>query len=100
MFRLILALIVIGITIYAVIDCLRTDNADVQIMPKPLWLLVIIVPPWIGGLFWIWLGVQNQGPGDGGRRFEPRTIPPDDDPEFLRSLNKRRKPPSGPAEPV
>ncbi len=92
--RLILVLTVIGIMIYAMIDCLRTDDADIRILPKPLWLLVIILPL-AGGLLWIWLGVQHQGPGPGGRR-EPRTIAPDDDPEFLRSLNKPRKPPSGP----
>lgn len=93
--RLILVLIVIGITIYAVIDCLRTDDADIRIMPKPLWLLVIIAPPWIGGVFWIWLGARKEGPGPGGRP-QPRTIAPDDDPEFLRSLNKPRNPPPGP----
>jgi hypothetical protein len=93
--RLILVLILIGITIYAVIDCLRTDDADIRTLPKPLWLLAIIALPPAGGLLWIWLGVQHEGPGPGGRP-QPRTIAPDDDPEFLRSLNKPRKPPSGP----
>jgi hypothetical protein len=92
--RVILVLLVIGITIYSVIDCLRTDDEDVAALPKPLWLLAIIALPPVGGLLWIWLG-QQQRPGSGGRP-QPRTLAPDDDPDFLRSLDPPTKPPSGP----
>jgi Phospholipase_D-nuclease N-terminal len=94
--RVILVLLIIGITIYSVIDCLRTDDAQIRGLPKPLWLLAIITLPPVGGLLWIWLG-QQQAPGRGGQP-PPRTLAPDDDPDFLRSLRqpKPKPPPAGP----
>jgi hypothetical protein len=94
--RLIFLLAVLGVTIYAVIDCLRSDDAEIRALPKPLWLLVIVALPLFGGIVWIMFGHQP-APGwpGGGRRL--RTIGPDDDPDFLRSLEppkpRRRKGP-------
>ena len=90
MAKVLLVLAAIGVTIYAAIDCFRSDDAEVRSMPKPLWLLVIVVLPLFGGVFWLLLG---RGPSTGPpatRRL--RTIGPDDDPDFLRTI-KPLKPP-------
>jgi Phospholipase_D-nuclease N-terminal len=84
MARVILFLAVIGVTIYAAIDCFRSDDAEIRSLPKPVWLLVIVALLPFGGLLWIVLGRQPIPGPPTARRL--RTIAPDDDPDFLRSL--------------
>lgn len=85
----ILVLAAIGVTIYAAVDCLRNDDSEIRGLPKPLWLLVILALPLVGGVFWIVLGrMPRPGAWTGGQRL--RTTGPDDDPDFLRSLNRPR----------
>ena len=87
--RVIFVLAVIGVMIYAVIDCLGSDDTEIRGLPKPLWLLVIVALPLVGGVMWILFGrAPSSGWGGGGGRL--RTIGPDDDPDFLRSLNPPR----------
>ena len=84
MARVILFLAAIGVTIYAAIDCFRSDDAEIRGLPKPVWLLVIVILLPFGGVLWILLGRQ---PAPGAPTARPlRTIAPDDDPDFLRSL--------------
>ena len=89
MARLIVVLEEIGVTIYAVVDCLRTEDSELRGLPKPLWLLVIVLLLPVGGVLWLLLGRQAppRGPNRGGR---PRVIAPDDDPDFLRRLDQER----------
>ena len=85
----ILVLAAIGVTIYAVVDCLRSADAEIRGLPKPLWLLVILAIPLFGGILWIVLGrTPRPGARIGSQRL--RTSGPDDDPDFLRSLNRPR----------
>jgi H+/Cl- antiporter ClcA len=88
MARVILVLAVIGVTIYAAIDCLRSEDVEIRGLPKPLWLLVVVALPPFGGLLWILLGRQP-APGSGGSG-RSQTVAPDDDPDFLRSLDPPR----------
>ena len=50
MARVIVFLAVIGVTIYAAIDCLRSDDAEIRGLPKPLWLLLIVAVPTYGNM--------------------------------------------------
>jgi hypothetical protein len=88
MAKVLLVLAAIGVTIYAAIDCLRSDDAEIRGLPKPLWLLVILAVPLFGGMMWILLGRQP-APGSSTSR-RSRTIAPDDDPDFLRSIDPPR----------
>jgi hypothetical protein len=88
MARVLLVLAAIGVTIYAVIDCLRSDDSELRGLPKPLWLLVIVAFPLFGGLLYLLLGRQPTPGSPTSRRL--RTIAPDDDPDFLRSLDPPR----------
>ena len=85
MAKVILVLAALGVTIYAGIDCLRSDDAEIRGLPKPLWLLVIIAAPLFGGLMYLLVGRQPTPGAPTSRR--QRTIAPDDDPDFLRSLD-------------
>jgi hypothetical protein len=84
--RVILGLAVVGITIYSFIDCLRSDDAEIRTLPKPVWLVLVVLFPPVGGVLWILLGriPAIGGPNRGG---QPRVVAPDDDPDFLRSLD-------------
>jgi hypothetical protein len=92
MLRLILFLAVIGVTIYAVIDCLRTPEAQVKALPKAIWIVAILFAPLLGGVLWLVTGRSDSGPSRPARR--PRTLAPDDDPDFLRSIDPPRPAPS------
>jgi len=98
MVRVIAFLVVVGVALYAAIDCLRTPSREVQTLPKPLWLLLIVAVPVVGGVLWILAGRADSGPTRPSRR--PRMVAPDDDPDFLRSLDPpdRPKPKSSPGE--
>jgi uncharacterized membrane protein YgcG len=82
--RVLLALITVGITIYGFVDCFRCTDAEVRNLPRPLWLLVTLIPL-VGGLAWLTFGRPL---GEQTVRHTTRTIAPDDDPEFLQSLER------------
>jgi hypothetical protein len=94
MLRVILVVAAIGVTIYAVIDCVRSPADQVRALPKPVWLMLIVVTLMIGlgGIAYLVFGRPNPesgaGPPGGGQVY--RGPAPDDDPDFLRSLGRKR----------
>ncbi|MEO7448482.1 MAG: PLDc N-terminal domain-containing protein [Humibacillus sp.] len=87
MLRVVLIAVIVFAAIYALVDCVQTDRRRVLVMPKPVWLLAILVPV-AGPVLWFVAGrsgaVGGRGPGRGTRPTGPRG--PDDDPDFLRRL--------------
>lgn len=86
---LIILVVVISITVYAIIDCAGRRTDSIKAMPKLAWILVIILVPILGPVLWFLLGRVRP---TGGRRA-PRQGPlaPDDDPDFLRRLEEERR---------
>jgi hypothetical protein len=84
----IVGLIVVGVMIYALVDCWRSEDGEVRGLPRPLWLLVILVPL-AGGVAWLVYGAPR-GPG-AVVRSGARRVAPDDDPDFLRSLEQQAR---------
>jgi hypothetical protein len=88
-------LLALGLIVYCLIDAIQADPADLR-LPKPLWLLLILLLPVVGAVAWLVAGRTRQTPErppPGGRRRPP---PPDDDPDFLRGLGGRTPPPRRP----
>jgi hypothetical protein len=84
MLRYLPILIAAAVTLYAFIDCARTEQELLRGLPKWAWLLIIFFLGLFGAIaFLIWGRQRKQRPGRGGPR---RTIGPDDDPDFLRNL--------------
>lgn len=81
--RVVLALAVLVLTVYALADALQADRNRVRLMPWWLWLVAVIVAPVVGPLCWLFLG-RPTPPGVGGSGRRP--LGPDDDPDFLRKL--------------
>jgi hypothetical protein len=84
-----LVVVPLVMTIYAVIDAIQTEDTSVQYLPKLIWILLILLsaPTGIGAIAWFVTGRQH---GPQNRRRGPRypSAPrgPDDDPDFLRNL--------------
>lgn len=84
-------LVVIGIVlfVYAVFDLIATPRERVKLLPKVLWL-VILLAPFVGPLLWIFWGHVKDAPprprGSGGWSPPPGPRGPDDDPDYLRGL--------------
>lgn len=84
MLRALLALAVLGIVVYALADCIRTPPERLQHLPKPLWLVVVVLLPPVGAIAWLLVGRPRTPRPPAGRPSGP--IGPDDDPDFLRNL--------------
>ena len=84
--RVLLTLLLLGLTIYAAVDCIQTEESRQRHLPKVLWLLLILFFPVVGPVCWFVAGrsgpAQRRRPGN--RPPYPRG--PDDDPDFLRNL--------------
>lgn len=74
--------------IYTLVDCVRSDPAQVRALPRGLWFLVILLLPVLGIVLWFLFGRPQAA--------RPATAPaarptaPDDDPRFLHDLDERR----------
>ena len=90
--RFLLFGVIVGaaVIIYALIDCVMSAKQEVRSISKPAWLAVIILLPLLGAGLWFLFGRPSSGPGP--KRPQPRhPTAPDDDPEFLRNLEIRRR---------
>lgn len=95
MLRVLPVLIVLGLTVYALIDCAGAEPREVRLMPKPAWLLLIALLPPLGALGWLLRG-RPAAPSERPGR-DTRPLAPDDDPDFLRSLRRPDEEPEDPA---
>lgn len=95
--------VIIGVVlfIYGLIDCIRSEPADVRSIPKPAWILVCLLLPLIGVILWFFFGRPRYAPETQARPAQSfpgsaysarpkRYLAPDDDPAFLRDLEVSR----------
>lgn len=88
--RVLLAVAVLTIVVYGLVDVIRTDRRLTRGISKPAWIVVMVVLPVIGAALWFIFG-RPRGSRPAKQTFRHPTAP-DDDPEFLRALElKRRK---------
>lgn len=90
--------LVVGLTIYALLDAVRTPAREERTLPKWLWVLVILFFPVVGPVLWLLLGRPKRERGTRGSISRPGTarrgnIPsmasPDDDEAYLRWLKAK-----------
>lgn len=87
--RVVVAVAVLVVFVYGLIDVIRTDPRQTKGISKPAWIVVQIVLPVIGALLWFLIGrPRDAAPA---RATYSHTIAPDDDPDFLRNLELRRR---------
>jgi hypothetical protein len=102
MLRVLPALVEIGLLLYCLIDCIQAPDGTVRNLPKWAWIILIILVPWIGSVAYLIAGRPRKDGATNGVPWSPPRAPdltgrrpaprgPDDDPEFLRELNRQRR---------
>jgi phospholipase D-like protein len=88
MVYVLVALIALGLWLYSLVEVLTTDEADVRLLSKFTWVMLVLLTLIVGAVLWLVLGRPGRGPVPAARRTSaPRG--PDDDPEFLRQIERR-----------
>jgi hypothetical protein len=86
-----LAAVQLVLLVLALIGCLSAET--VRVLPRAVWVLVILVLPLVGPVAYFVAGrpVADGPSGSAARPLGPRPRPrpsaPDDDPDFLKTLN-------------
>ena len=82
-----LAAVQLILVVLALISSLAVER--VRNLPRPLWVLIILLIPLVGPLAYFMFGRPATPPTAGGpvRRNPPRPSSPDDDSDFLRRMN-------------
>ncbi|MEU0334032.1 PLD nuclease N-terminal domain-containing protein [Streptomyces sp. NPDC006193] len=100
MLRYLPFLLVLALWIYAFVDCLNTPEEEVRHLPKAVWVLIVLLfgEVLVGPVAWLVTGKVRQTPAGGSARSGRRGgaggwVAPDDNPEFLRSLDGDDPPP-------
>ncbi|UOQ59800.1 PLDc N-terminal domain-containing protein [Leucobacter rhizosphaerae] len=73
-FLIIGIVIAVAFTLYALVDAAMTDGSRARGVSKPVWVVVIVLLPVIGGILWFLIGK--------GATPAKRPQAPDDDPRF------------------
>ncbi|MFI2436848.1 PLD nuclease N-terminal domain-containing protein [Streptomyces sp. NPDC018693] len=94
MLRVLMFLVPLALSVYAFIDCISTKEEDIRHIPKPLWAILVLLFPLVGSISWLIAGKRRSpaaegwsGLRTGGAQDRPRWVAPDDNPDFLKSLD-------------
>ena len=79
----------VAFTVFTVVDVALIERNRIRALPKPAWIALVILVPIVGGVLWFAVGRIRTGEAAvGSARRGP--VAPDDDPEFLRRLNREK----------
>ena len=90
MLRVVVTVAVLVVFVYGLVDVIRTDPRQTKGISKPAWIVVQIVLPVIGAILWFLIG-RPRDTAAPTRASYSHTVAPDDDPDFLRNLELRRR---------
>ena len=91
-------LLLIGLEIFALIDCIQTSEDEARNLPKLAWIILIVIAPLVGAIAWLFAGRPRATAAEGAqptRSSSPaagrsaRPLGPDDDPDFLDQLRRQ-----------
>lgn len=81
--RVVVLVAVIGLGVYAFVAALQADGDRIRVMPRWLWVAVILAFPVVGPFLYLFSGQPTPA---AIQARESRPVAPDDDPDFLRKL--------------
>ncbi len=90
MLRVVVPIVLLVVFVYGLIDLIRTDARLARGISKPAWIVVQVVLPVLGAVLWFLIGRPRGGAAPAASSYRHPTAP-DDDPEFLRNLELRRR---------
>lgn len=101
---MLLVLLAVGLAVYALVDLASSDEDERGGIPKWLWVVLIVLLPFVGAIAWILVKRSQRSaprygaggrPGSGrpgpARRRRSGPVAPDDDPEFLWRLEQEQR---------
>ncbi len=87
---LIVLFVTVILTVVALVDCALAPGREVRTLPKPLWIVIVIIFPVVGPILWFVIGRARSG-RSGVAVSRPAPSSPDDDPRFLRGLDSEAR---------
>ncbi|WP_346957788.1 PLD nuclease N-terminal domain-containing protein [uncultured Arthrobacter sp.] len=90
MLRVVVPIVVLVVFVYGLIDLIRTDARLTKGISKPAWIVVQILLPVVGAVLWFLIG-RPRGEATAAPASYRHPTAPDDDPDFLRNLELRRR---------
>lgn len=75
-------------TVFTTVFAAAADKSEVRLLPKWVWVLLCLVVPFFGGLLYLMVG-RPLGKGGASGQKNRRFVAPDDDPNFLRDLQRK-----------
>ncbi|GHC69843.1 PLD nuclease N-terminal domain-containing protein [Streptomyces violaceochromogenes] len=94
MLRVLMFLVPLALSVYAFIDCISTKDDEIRHMPKPLWAILVLLFPLVGSISWLIAGKKRVPAAERPRQW----VAPDDNPDFLKSLDQDKGPDTDPDE--
>ena len=88
--RVALAVAILAIYVYGLVDVIRTDKRFTRGFSKTTWLIMVILLPLIGAALWFLIG-RPRATTVVQPVYPQHPTAPDDDPDFLRNLEQRRR---------
>jgi phospholipase D-like protein len=89
-------LISLVLSVYALFSCIQTRDEDVPYLPKLVWIVLIVFVPFVGPIVWLLMSrtetVRRERAAVPKSKPTGRPVAPDDDPDFLASLDRYRDP--------
>jgi hypothetical protein len=89
-------LISLVLSVYALFSCIQTRDEDVPYLPKLVWIVLIVFVPFVGPIVWLLMvrngAARSERPVRRATTPSGRPVAPDDDPDFLASLERYRDP--------
>ncbi|MCO5994525.1 PLD nuclease N-terminal domain-containing protein [Actinoallomurus rhizosphaericola] len=104
----VLVLVALGVWLFCLFEVLSTDETETRHLPKFAWFLIVLLGFELGAIAWLLFGRRRRfvtagvtawppefltsrefGRDDPGPADRRGPLGPDDDPEFLRQLDRR-----------
>lgn len=88
-------LLELALLVFALVECIQSDEQDRAGLPQILWIILIVLVPIAGPLAWLLVSrarrsIRRPEPG-WGPVIQPAPVAPDDDPEFLWRLESEHR---------
>lgn len=91
--KALIIVVVVVLSVYSLFDVIAQPRTRVRLLPKLVWVLVVLIPV-LGPIAWLAIGRPPFSRPSGSSR-KPRVVGPDDDPDFLWRIERRKRPRKG-----
>jgi uncharacterized membrane protein YgcG len=88
--RVAIAVAILAIYVYGLVDVIRTDRHVTRGFSKTTWIIMVALLPLIGAALWFLIG-RPRASAVTQPVYQQHPTAPDDDPDFLRNLEQRRR---------